>query len=304
MNYPLPSYLAQAKRYCFGEYRFETLPNGVSTHGGMAINKADTESSIVLSDYCAFLVLLKGRVAFSLGAQHYEFNAFEHGVCVLIRICEEELLTRYLVTGESSTKIIMRGFDAWYPNLPKKTQVLAQPVTDLIHAQSNLWLTAKPDNHPMTKELHAFALFNACYEAHTDPDAAREPESSNHQAAKGRITSAQLTAHYQVNLEQKITNIVRSGVFQVDSLARIMGMSARSLQRKTQQALGLSVRAVLTNIKMQMAVEYLQERSLSVSEVAWLLGYAHPSNFIEAFKRYYKQTPAVYVRANTPTSSA
>jgi AraC-like DNA-binding protein len=53
----------------------------------------------------------------------------------------------------------------------------------------------------------------------------------------------------------------------------------------------MSFSGVLDNLKMDLAKRYLADHALSVSQVAWLLGYQEVSSFTHAFKRWTNKTP-------------
>jgi AraC-like DNA-binding protein len=51
------------------------------------------------------------------------------------------------------------------------------------------------------------------------------------------------------------------------------------------------VEKVSDHVEHRAATHYLQDLSLSIGEVAYLLGYSEPSAFHRAFKRWNKITP-------------
>jgi AraC-like DNA-binding protein len=71
--------------------------------------------------------------------------------------------------------------------------------------------------------------------------------------------------------------------------ARALGMSERTLQRRLRDD-GTSFGELLDSLRREMATAYL-DKQLSVAEIAWLLGYAEPSAFHHAFKRWTGTTP-------------
>ena len=73
--------------------------------------------------------------------------------------------------------------------------------------------------------------------------------------------------------------------------AEVMGMSARTLQRRLREQ-GTSFSSVLDNLRRELSDELLADRKLSVSEVAFLLGYSEPSAFQRAFRRWRGISPA------------
>ena len=54
---------------------------------------------------------------------------------------------------------------------------------------------------------------------------------------------------------------------------------------------GLTFAKIREELKLGLAVVYLQEADLPISEIAWLLGYQEVSAFTHAFKRWTGKTP-------------
>jgi AraC-like DNA-binding protein len=90
------------------------------------------------------------------------------------------------------------------------------------------------------------------------------------------------------------------GSCSLEGTARVLGMSARTLQRRL-HADGTSFGALLDALRRELADEYLA-RQLSIPEIAWLLGYAEPSAFHHAFKRWTGTSPE-QARARSATQS-
>jgi AraC-like DNA-binding protein len=86
------------------------------------------------------------------------------------------------------------------------------------------------------------------------------------------------------------------GVPNLDDVARRLGMSARTLQRRLRGE-GTTFAAVLTGFRQDMARPLLREGQLAVSEVAYLLGYEDPSSFQRAFRRWSGRSPRAFRRA-------
>ena len=77
----------------------------------------------------------------------------------------------------------------------------------------------------------------------------------------------------------------------LESVARELGMSGRSLQRHLQE-LGYSYNALADEVRAATARMYLEQPDIAIAEIAYLLGFADPSTFHRAFKRWTGQTPA------------
>jgi AraC-like DNA-binding protein len=90
---------------------------------------------------------------------------------------------------------------------------------------------------------------------------------------------------------QAIGERLRGGDSSLESVARGLGTSARSLQRHLRE-LGYSYNALADEVRAATARLYLEQPDIAVAEVAYLLGFADQSTFNRAFKRWTGQTPA------------
>ena len=86
-----------------------------------------------------------------------------------------------------------------------------------------------------------------------------------------------------------------AGPPRVATVARALGLSARTLQRRLADE-GTSFEAVLDRVRSGEAPRLLRARGAPVSEVAALLGYAEAASFTRAFRRWYGTTPSRWRR--------
>ena len=91
-------------------------------------------------------------------------------------------------------------------------------------------------------------------------------------------------------IRRLIMSLIPQGETEIQSVARALGTSARSLQRRLSAA-GTSYHDLLDSTRCEAATRYLQDRRLSIGEVAYLLGYSEPPAFHRAFKRWNGITP-------------
>ena len=87
------------------------------------------------------------------------------------------------------------------------------------------------------------------------------------------------------------------------SLARTLGSSPRSLQRRLREE-GTSYQEVFDDVRREAAESYLRGSSLSCSEVGYLLGFSEPAAFTRAFKRWRGATPLEWRRESRFSSSS
>ncbi len=87
-----------------------------------------------------------------------------------------------------------------------------------------------------------------------------------------------------------------------EKIAQALHMSLRSLQRKLNEE-GTSYRGILDNTRAELAAGYLKQSHLSLSEIAFLLGFSDSSNFSRAFKRWTGLAPTNYRATLADTQS-
>lgn len=91
-------------------------------------------------------------------------------------------------------------------------------------------------------------------------------------------------------LQQLLPRLLTEGQATLVRAARELHLSPRSLQRRL-DARGLTWQRLLNDTREQLARHYLRDRSLSIGDIALLLGYSEQSAFNRAFKRWTGQTP-------------
>lgn len=72
--------------------------------------------------------------------------------------------------------------------------------------------------------------------------------------------------------------------------ATTLGTSQRSLQRELRN-LNSSFRSEVEKTRKKLANQYLLHSSLSIGEIAYLLGYSNANNFSRAYRGWFNQTP-------------
>ena len=81
-----------------------------------------------------------------------------------------------------------------------------------------------------------------------------------------------------------------SGKSSQTSIARRMNRSLSTLQRQLQSE-GTSYQEIRDDTRSALARDYVRDRDLTLSQVAYMLGFSDQSNFSRAFKRWTGQTP-------------
>jgi AraC-like DNA-binding protein len=92
------------------------------------------------------------------------------------------------------------------------------------------------------------------------------------------------------DVENAIALLLPHGNARVDDVAAQLGMSRRTLGRRLASE-GLTFAGVLADLRVDLAERQLRDGSLTISQIAWLLGYREVSGFTHAFKRWTGKTP-------------
>ena len=86
-------------------------------------------------------------------------------------------------------------------------------------------------------------------------------------------------------VEDILPGLLPHGRAVASEVAPRLGMSSRSLSRKLGEE-GTSFAEILDQFRAALAKRYLNDETLPVSEIAWLLGYREASSLTNAFKRW------------------
>ena len=106
-------------------------------------------------------------------------------------------------------------------------------------------------------------------------------EARLHRAARSTL---------RLDVENLIAPLLPHGQVSMREIALRLGLSPRTLMRRLAEE-KLTFSSVLESLRKDLADRYLQDKALSISKVAWLLGYQEQSAFNHAFKRWTGRTP-------------
>ncbi|MCP4440641.1 MAG: AraC family transcriptional regulator [Aureispira sp.] len=113
------------------------------------------------------------------------------------------------------------------------------------------------------------------------------------QYAQKQISLLEKPLSFSKNVEQAILRQSNLALPQIEDIARTLNMSTRTLQRKL-KAEDTSFQNILDEIRKNLALEYLQDSTIPVKEISFLLGYNEVSAFGRALKRWTGKTPTQY----------
>ncbi len=94
-------------------------------------------------------------------------------------------------------------------------------------------------------------------------------------------------------LQIEISRALSEGVPPLSDIARCLGMSGRTLQRRLSER-GFSYQSVVDESRRRLARQMLRDTDASLLEIAFMTGFAEQSSFSRAFRRWEGQTPRSY----------
>jgi len=123
------------------------------------------------------------------------------------------------------------------------------------------------------------------------------------------IQNDQVVANYLNQMEHtnliskvrsKLIEYLPAGDCSKEKVARALNMSVRSLHKRLNE-LGTNYQETLDNTRQELAEQYMQQATMSVSEIGYLLGFSDCSNFSRAFKHWTGLAPSAYRQKYSPS---
>jgi AraC-like DNA-binding protein len=112
-------------------------------------------------------------------------------------------------------------------------------------------------------------------------------------AATGTLRSA---------VEREIEKLLPHGKAQAQNVAKALALSVRTLSRRLADE-GTTYAEVVDQLRRSLAQQYLKDQSMSLSQIAWLLGYEGSTSFNHAFKRWTGRSPSAVRNEKQLTAS-
>jgi AraC-like DNA-binding protein len=80
------------------------------------------------------------------------------------------------------------------------------------------------------------------------------------------------------------------------SIARSLAMSERSIQLRLKEE-NITYRQLLDEVRKETAISHLKEPNLSITDIAYLLGFSEPAVFSRTFRKWTGSTPHAFRKA-------
>lgn len=140
-----------------------------------------------------------------------------------------------------------------------------------------------------------------CFEAnclHSPPRGPRNSLITVRDLARARVEIRKLEGLRDI-IAQQIWSQVLTGNVSIESAARSLGTSIRTLQRALNQE-GTDFRSLANAMRTRRAMELLQETDASITHISMILGYAAPPHFSRAFRNTTGMSPQEFRQRSSP----
>jgi AraC-like DNA-binding protein len=104
-------------------------------------------------------------------------------------------------------------------------------------------------------------------------------------AAREQLVRVSQRSGVSGKVRELVTSQLRSGDTRMSSVAESLAMSVATLRRRLDEE-GTSHTDILDEVRHELAKTYLRDPRLAISEIAFMLGFAHVAAFYKAFRRW------------------
>jgi transcriptional regulator GlxA family with amidase domain len=98
---------------------------------------------------------------------------------------------------------------------------------------------------------------------------------------------------------QKVVEVIEKNIsdtsLNADSLGKKVGMSRTQLYRKIRGLTDQTVNEFIKNIRLKRAAQLLGEKRVTITEVAYAVGFNDLTYFARCFKKQYQKSPSEYI---------
>jgi AraC-like DNA-binding protein len=104
---------------------------------------------------------------------------------------------------------------------------------------------------------------------------------------------------FDQKLYENIINIINENIsnpnLNAEFLAKRVGMSRVHIHRKLKELTNQSARDFIKSIRLKQAENLLSNQELTISEIAYAIGYTNLSHFSNTFREFYGMSPKEYM---------
>jgi DNA-binding response OmpR family regulator len=108
----------------------------------------------------------------------------------------------------------------------------------------------------------------------------------------GEITSSSMDEQFLQRLLIVFEKHLSEPGYSTEHFAREVGLSRSQLNRKLRALTNLSIHSFILNLRLKRSAQLLKNRTATISEISYTVGFKNPAKFASAFKRQYGASPS------------
>lgn len=277
-----------------GHFYSRQLCPGLGIHCVDAVELLTTWSRGEFAPGLSVNIVLQGRLNFCLGSAVYDVDWDRQPGVVVLKTSANEVFSRKLCQGRQLAKVNVAVSEHWL-----RERFASQTVAALLRPEVL--------NRPADRQLIRLAttLMQASLNPAVSPlelevlalDIVREVLAGLLRPQSQALNASGRTAD---SLMLQVQPMLRRGA-ELPDIARALGMSISTLQRKFKAQYGTTVMDYARSQRLELARRALILEGKSVQQAAFLAGYEHTSNFVAAFTKHFAVTPGELIKRHCLT---
>lgn len=188
--------------------------------------------------------------------------ASDAGIVAFVKMCR-------LLLGEGFSPMEVTS-----PHPPSGASLLLEQLTRCPVHYGKDYIELVFDRHDIERKLHS---------GNDELTQAHEQIILKHMS---NLDKDELSAKVQLSIMERLP----SGNVKESDIASDLGLSSRTMQRRLLDE-GVNFQSLLQEARQKLADQYIRDGNLSISEIAYLLGFSEQANFTRAFKRWTGVSP-------------
>jgi AraC-like DNA-binding protein len=115
----------------------------------------------------------------------------------------------------------------------------------------------------------------------------------------GKVPVTDIDEKFLKRLTKAVEEHMSDDKFNADVLSEEIGMSRMQLYRKLRGLTNQTVHEFIRNIRLKRAVQLLEQKRMTITEVAYEVGFNDLTYFARCFRKQFDKSPSEYVSSKS-----
>ena len=109
------------------------------------------------------------------------------------------------------------------------------------------------------------------------------------------LTSSKVDERFLQKAIELVEKNLDNSDFNIDAIATTIGLSRSAFFKKLKSLIGLAPVDLVKEIRLNKSVELIKNTNMSISEIAFAVGFKDSGYYSKCFRKKYNQTPREYI---------